>query len=89
MCIVFAADDGLQLHERAGWAALDAFPEMGTTALFLEYLVFDAPMTALEDGGEIVTMSFVVSFLFAVAFAGHRPDARAWPSRQTRGRTNR
>ena len=57
--------------------------------LFLEYPVFDAPMTSLEDGGEIVTMSFVVSFLFAVAFAGHRPDARAWPSRQTRGRTNR
>ncbi len=31
------------------------------------------PLTTLEDGGEIVVMSLVVTFLFAVATVGHRP----------------
>lgn len=36
-------------------------------------------VTLLEDGGEIAVMSLVVSFVFAVAYTGHRPRVgRRW-----------
>ncbi|MWB98644.1 hypothetical protein [Agromyces seonyuensis] len=34
---------------------------------------FGVPLVTLEDGGEIVVMSFIVTFLFAVATTRHRP----------------
>jgi hypothetical protein len=145
VCIFFAADDGLQLHEQAGFATMAAFPELGTLAIhlgelawtaavgavlvaivsiahwraaagaraislviaalfgvliffgvvldgihhiFLEYPAFDVPMTTIEDGGEIVAMSLMVVFLFAVTFAGHGPSDRR-RGRQRAGRVKR
>lgn len=150
VCVVFAADDGLELHERAGQRFADAFPGLGSLAPHLGELVwmaavgavlativalayrrapseakavslvlaalfgvlvffgvvidvihhtvfqapvFSVPMTVLEDGGEIVAMSFVVVFLFAVAFSGHRPEVarrvevRRRPEASPRSRT--
>lgn len=40
---------------------------------FLEHPVLAGPLALLEDGGELIVMSLIVSFLFAVAFAGHSP----------------
>lgn len=41
--------------------------------------VFDAPFTTLEDGGELLALSLVVAFLFAVALCAHRPQlSGAW-----------
>lgn len=34
---------------------------------------FDVPFTTLEDGGELLVMSVMTAFLFAVAFTDHRP----------------
>lgn len=34
----------------------------------------DLVLTTIEDGGELVVMSLVVTFLFAVAVTGHRPQ---------------
>jgi len=41
--------------------------------LFFTDAVFDAPFTTVEDGGELLTLSLIVGFLFAVAFCGHDP----------------
>lgn len=40
--------------------------------------VFDAPFTTLEDGGELVALSLVVAFLFAVTLCAHRPQLSGW-----------
>jgi hypothetical protein len=145
VCVFFAADDGLQLHEQAGFATMAVFPELGTLAIhlgelawtgaigavlivivsiahwraaadaraisrviaglfgvliffgvvldgihhiFLEYPAFDVPMTTIEDGGEIVAMSLMVVFLFAVTFAGH-DTSEGQRGRQLAGRVKR
>lgn len=41
--------------------------------LILRAPFFDAPLTALEDGGELVLMSLVVAFTWAVGIERHRP----------------
>lgn len=46
-CIVFAADDGLQLHERVGEAAMAMFPEAGMLANHLGELVWFAALGAV------------------------------------------
>lgn len=35
--------------------------------------IFDAPFTAIEDGGELLLMSLVVAFVWAVGIERHRP----------------
>lgn len=43
--------------------------------LLLPQPVFDAPLTTVEDGGELIVLSLVVAFVFAVAICGHRASA--------------
>lgn len=42
----------------------------------------DAPLTVLEDGGEMVVLSVVVAFVFALAFCGHEPGQRTPSTRE-------
>lgn len=42
----------------------------------------DAPLTVLEDGGEMVVLSVVVAFIFAIAFCGHEPGQRTPSTRE-------
>lgn len=49
--------------------------------VILDFPGLGVPLTTLEDGGEIVAMSLVVTFLFAVATSGHRPVVGPWLAR--------
>jgi len=56
--------------------ALFAFCSMVVDALhapFLSVRPVDVALTTLEDGGEILVLSAVAAFLFAVESTGHRP----------------
>lgn len=50
---------------------------------------FDAPLTALEDGSELLLMSLVVAFVWGVAVERHRPDLDFDPPGAERRRTLR
>lgn len=55
-----------------------AFALFGVAVDAVHHVVLDlpaleVPLTTLEDGGELVTMSLTLTFLFAVAFTDHRP----------------
>lgn len=54
----------------------------------LEIPAFDVPLTTLEDGGELVALSVIVTFLFAVAFTGHEPVLGRRLSFLARGRAD-
>ncbi|MCL1840302.1 MAG: hypothetical protein FWF75_00920 [Propionibacteriaceae bacterium] len=41
--------------------------------MFLDLLSFNVPFAPVEDGGELLAMTAMTGFLFAVAFTAHRP----------------
>ena len=82
VAVVWAAHARAGSRDRAVSAVLivlfGALVFFGIVVDAVHHLVFPGPglrplFTVLEDGGEMVVLSIIVAFVFAVALCGHRP----------------